>query len=456
MSKISIIDAQLAGLSGDMILSALIDLGADKKKVIDSIYKCENILSGSKIKEARFEKVNSNGFNATRFCFEYNEKVYKKKGIDMVRDLTKSIEYLDLKPRSKSFILDSIKSLINAEATIHGEPVNEVHLHEASSIDTFVDLIGCAIALEDLNIFESKIFSTYICIGNGLTTFSHGTIPNPTNAVLEIFRGKPFVLVGNDLGEVTTPTGAAMLVNLSSECIRYYPPLIPEKIGLGAGHKIFKNTPNILRIVLGKNPFSFGLNYPPIIPEKIGLGAGHKILNNTPNILRIILGKNPLSFGLNNEKMFLIETNIDDVDGEIIGNLIEVLMNEGARDVTVIPGITKKNRPVNIIRVLSDNFKREILVERLFKETGTSGIRINEINRITLERNIIIMQVIVNKSEYNIKVKITKDSSNNIINIKPEFDDLKKISILENSSLKTIQEMVMYQIYKKFKASNNE
>ena len=417
MSKISIIDAQLAGLSGDMILSALIDLGADKKKVIDSIYKCENILSGSKIKEARFEKVNSNGFNATRFYFEYNEKVYKKKGIDMVRDLTKSIEYLDLKPRSKSFILDSIKSLINAEATIHGEPVNKVHLHEASSIDTFVDLIGCAIALEDLKIFESKIFSTYICIGNGLTTFSHGTIPNPTNAVLEIFRGKPFVLVGNDLGEVTTPTGAAMLVNLSSECISYYPP---------------------------------------IIPEKIGLGAGHKTLKNTPNILRIILGKTPLSIGLNNEKMFLIETNIDDIDGEIIGNLIEVLMNEGARDVTVIPGITKKNRPVNIIRVLSDNLKREILIERLFKETGTSGIRFNEINRITLERNIIIMQIIINESEYNIKVKITKDSSNNIINIKPEFDDLKKVSMLENSSLKTIQEMVMYQIFKKFKASNNE
>jgi len=417
MSKISIIDAQLAGLSGDMILSALIDLGADKKKVIDSIYKCENILAGSKIKEARFEKVNCNGFNATRFYFEYNEKIHKRKGIDIVRDLSKSTEYLNLKPRSKSFILDSIRTLINAEATIHGESINKVHLHEASSIDTFVDLIGCAIALEDLKIFDSKIFSTYICIGNGLTTFSHGTIQNPTNAVLEIFRGKSFVLIGNDLGEVTTPTGAAMLVNLSSECIR---------------------------------------NYPPIIPEKIGLGAGHKILNNTPNILRIVLGKNPLNFGLNNEKMFLIETNIDDVDGEIIGNLIEVLMNEGARDVTVIPGITKKNRPVNIIRILSDNFKREILIERLFKETGTSGIRINEINRISLERNIIIMQAIINESKYNIKVKITKDSSNNIINIKPEFDDLKKISIYENSSLKTIQELVMYQIYKKFKVGKYE
>lgn len=417
MAKISIIDAQLAGLSGDMILSALIDLGADKKKVIDSIYKCENIFSESKIKDARFEKVNSNGFNATRFYFEYNEKNYQRKGIEMVRGLSKSIEYLDLKPRSKSFILDSIKTLINAEAKIHGESINQVHLHEASSIDTFVDLIGCAIALEDLKIFDSKIYSTYICIGNGLTTFSHGTIPNPTNAVLEIFRGKSFVLIGNDQGEVTTPTGAAMLVNLSSECIRYYPP---------------------------------------IIPEKIGLGAGHRILKNTPNILRIVLGKDPVSFGLNNEKMFLIETNIDDVDGEIIGNLIEVLMNDGAKDVTVIPGITKKNRPANIIRILSDNFKREILIERLFKETGTSGIRINEINRITLERNIIIMQVIVNESQYNIKVKITRDSSNNIINIKPEFEDLKKISEFENKSLKTIQELVMYQIYKKIKASNYE
>src|SRR5919112_839565 len=400
-----------------MLLSALIDLGADKKKVIDSIYSCENIIPGSRIKDVRFEKVNSNGFAATRFYFEYKDEILERKGIEIIKNISQYTEYLDLKPRAKSFIMDSIKTLINAEAKIHGKPFDQVYLHEASSIDTFVDLIGCAIALEDLNIFNSKILSTYISIGNGLTTFSHGTIPNPTNAILEIFRGKPFVLTGNDQGELITPTGAAMLVNLSSECIRFYPPFIPETIGLGAGKRKLKDRPNVLRIVTGKDP---------VIPS------------------------------LNNEKMFLIETNIDDVDGEIIGNLIEVLMNEGARDVTVIPGITKKNRPVNIIRVLSDNYKREILIERLFKETGTSGIRINEINRITLERNIIIMQVIVNKSEYNIKVKITKDSSNNIINIKPEFDDLKKISILENSSLKTIQEMVMYKIYKKFKASNNE
>ena len=417
MSKISIIDAQIAGLSGDMLLSALIDLGADKKKVIDSIYSCENIIQGSKIKDVRFEKVNSNGFAATRFYFEYKDEILERKGIEIIKNISQYTEYLDLKPRSKSFIMESIKTLIDAEAKIHGEPLDQVYLHEASSIDTFVDLIGCAIALEDLKIFDSKILSTYISIGNGLTTFSHGTIPNPTNAILEIFRGKSFVLTGNDQGELTTPTGAAMLVNLSSECIRYYPPIIPERVGLGAGHRKLKDRPNVLRIVTGKDP---------VIPY------------------------------INNEKMFLIETNIDDVDGEIIGNLIEVLMKEGALDVTIVPGITKKNRPVNIIRILSDIVKTDILIDKLFKETGTSGIRINEINRITLERNIIIIEVAINYSKYDIRVKITRDSSNNIINIKPEFNDLKKIAEIEESSLKAIQELVMFQIFKKFKANSYE
>jgi uncharacterized protein (TIGR00299 family) protein len=417
LSKISIIDAQIAGLSGDMMLSALIDLGADKKKVIDSIYSCQNIIPGSTIKDVRFEKVNSNGFTATRFYLECKEEIQERKGIEIIKNISKSTEYLDLKPRSKSFIVDSIKTLIDAEARIHGESVDQVYLHEASSIDTFVDLIGCAIALEDLKIFDSKILSTYISIGNGLTTFSHGTIPNPTNAILEIFKGKSFVLTGNDQGELTTPTGAAMLVNLSSECIRYYPPFIPERIGLGAGHRKLKDRPNVLRIVIGKDPV---VSY------------------------------------LNNEKMCLIETNIDDLNGEIIGNLIEVLMREGARDVTIIPGITKKNRPVNIIRVLSDIAKTDSLIDKLFKETGTSGIRINEINRITLERNIIIIKVTINHSKYDVKVKITKDSSNNIINIKPEFNDLKNIANNEGSSLKAIQELVMFQIFKKFKVNSYE
>jgi uncharacterized protein (DUF111 family) len=154
--------------------------------------------------------------------------------------------------------------------------------------------------------------------------------------------------------------------------------------------------------------------------------------------------------------MFLIETNIDDVNGEIVGNLIEVLMKEGARDVTIIPGITKKNRPVNIIRILSDLVKTDTLIDKLFKETGTSGIRINEINRITLKTNIKTIEVTINHTKYNINIKITRDALNHIINIKPEFNDLKKIADIEENSLKAIQEIVMFQIFKKFKATSYE
>jgi uncharacterized protein (DUF111 family) len=144
------------------------------------------------------------------------------------------------------------------------------------------------------------------------------------------------------------------------------------------------------------------------------------------------------------------------VNGEIVGNLIEVLMKEGARDVTIIPGITKKNRPVNIIIILSDLVKTDTLIDKLFKETGTSGIRINEINRITLKTNIKTIEVTINHTKYNINIKITRDALNHIINIKPEFNDLKKIADIEENSLKAIQEIVMFQIFKKFKATSYE
>jgi uncharacterized protein (DUF111 family) len=148
----------------------------------------------------------------------------------MYKILSKCAENLNLDQRANSFLLNSLKTLINAESRIHGKPVEKIHLHEASSIDTFVDLIGCSIALENLKIFDSRIVTTHISVGSGLTEFSHGTVANPTNAILEIFRGRSFVLSGNNLGEITTPTGASMLVNLTSECVDYYPKFVPIKI----------------------------------------------------------------------------------------------------------------------------------------------------------------------------------------------------------------------------------
>ena len=165
------------------------------------------------------------------------------------------LDSVGLEHRAKKFALDSLKMIISAEATIHGQNFDSVHLHEASSIDTFADLVGCATALQDLHLFDAKIYSTKVAVGGGLLRFSHGTISNPASAILEIFRNKQFVLVGGQAeDELTTPTGAAMLVNLVQDSsVSYYPSIAPEKIGYGAGTKKFEGFPNVVRMTIGSS-----------------------------------------------------------------------------------------------------------------------------------------------------------------------------------------------------------
>src|ERR671931_1352813 len=307
-TKIAIIDSQMSGISGDMLLSSLVHAGANKQKILNAILACEDFLKGSKIKHADFVKTTSSGFGATQFQFKYTDSVLRRRGLEMYRSLGLCCDSLDMQQRAKTFVLESFKTIIKSESIIHGEEVKAVHLHETSSIDTFADLVGSAIALQDLGLFDSRIYSTRVSVGGGYLKFSHGTISNPSNAVLEIFKDRPFTLLGGTVQEeLTTPTGAAMLVNLTSESINYYPSFSPEKIGYGAGHKKFKDVPNILRLVIGKS----------LLISKAGTDIVH-----------------------------LLETNIDDVSGEVIGNLIDVLMAAGALDVIAIPGISKKSRPV--------------------------------------------------------------------------------------------------------------
>ena len=263
-------------------------------------------------------------------------------------------------------------------------------MHETSSIDTFADLIGSAVALQDLGLFDSRIFSTTVSVGGGYLKFSHGTISNPSNAILEIFKDRQFTLLGGRVQEeLTTPTGAAMLVNLTSESINYYPSFSPEKIGYGAGHKKLKNVPNILRLVIGKSSL---------------------ISQASADIVH------------------LLETNVDDVSGEVIGNLIDVVMEAGALDVVAIPGISKKNRPVYVIRVITDQSNMNNIMNLLFRESGSLGIRIQELHRFVLPRTVLSVQVDIDDKRFNVHVKIAKDATGSTIVIKPEFEDIKFIA----------------------------
>lgn len=410
MPRVAILDSQVAGIAGDMLMSSLVDAGASKTKVIEAIFACSNFLKDSMIINAHFAKVVSHSFAATQLQMKSKDEVFTRKGTEMYSALARCCDSVGLESRAKTFALDSLKMLISAEATIHGQNFDNVHLHEASSIDTLADLVGCATALQDLQLFDARVYSTKVAVGGGLLSFSHGTISNPASAILEIFKNKRFVLVGGPAeDELTTPTGAAMLVNLVQGSVNYYPSIAPEKIGYGAGIKKFEGFPNVVRVVIG---------------------TSGTVYETTKDIV------------------YVVETNIDDASGELVGNVIEQL-SDIAKDVTVISGTTKKNRPTYLIKIISESTQLNNVLELLFNESGTLGARVQEVERIVLPRDVVTMSVNINGNVLDVRVKIVKDSSGQVTNVKPEFEDIKVIATKCQIPVKKAMDQVKAEVIKK-------
>ena len=160
-----VIDPQIAGISGDMLLSSLVDLGADKNKIIDGIKKCEKFLSNSTIKKIDFQKIQKNRIESTQLILESDENISERKGIEIKKAILDSVNELDLSIKSKIFAESCINTLISSESKIHGISEDSVHFHEASSIDTLVDIVGITIALDDLKLFEEKIICLPVSVG---------------------------------------------------------------------------------------------------------------------------------------------------------------------------------------------------------------------------------------------------------------------------------------------------
>jgi len=401
-----IIDPQIAGISGDMLLSALINLGADKSKIIKGIKTAEKFLDGSEIKKIDFENIKKHGTEATFLVLKVEEKVNERKGIEIKKCIQNSLEKLNLSEKANNFALSSIDTLMKVESKIHGYPIESVHFHETSSIDTIVDIIGSTIALDDLKFFDDQIVTSPVAVGSGTVTFSHGTTSNPANAILEIFKNSNITILGvNVKEELTTPTGASMLVSLTNECSEFYPSLKIKSIGYGAGEKDFEGFSNVLKIVQG---------------EKAN------------NLIR--------------DSVKVLETNVDDVSGEILGNLIEKIMLKGAKDVTISSAITKKGRPTNLVSVICDSTCAEDIMNLLIQETGTLGVRIRTSERFTVPRSIESIPVTIEGQNFTIHYKT---ANNNLKNFKLEFEDVKQISNSLNKSFRETGELLKSQVRKK-------
>ena len=400
-----VIDPQIAGVSGDMILCSLVDLGADKNKIINGIKQSEKFFSNSSIKKIDFQKIQKHGIQAIQLILEVEEDVAERKGSEIKKAITDSVQDIGLSEKAKIFSESCIDTLISSESKIHGIPEDSVHLHEASSIDTFVDIVGITIALEDLELFDEKIICLPISVGGGNVTFSHGTMSNPASAILEIFKNSNLIIKGNSANEeLTTPTGACILLNLTNNSVEYYPSMKIVSIGYGAGKKDFETFSNVLKIVRGSG-------------------------NN---------------FDIDSVK--ILETNVDDVSGEILGNLIEKIMEKGAKDISIYHGITKKGRPTNLVSIICSDENVEKIVDTLVLETGTLGIRISESNRFIVPRTIHTISITLNGKSFQINYK--KSFFKGKTDFKIEFDDLKNVSNTIDKSIKETESLLRKEIEK--------
>jgi len=400
-----VIDPLIAGISGDMLLCSLVDLGADKNKIISGIKTSEKFLTNSTIKKIDFQKIQKKGVQSTQLILEIDEDVHERKGSEIKKAIIDSVNILELSKKGKIFADSCIDILISSESKIHGVPEESVHFHEASSIDTLVDIIGITIALDDLKFFDEKILCMPISVGGGTVTFSHGTMSNPASAILEIFKNSNLKIKGNDSNEeLTTPTGACILASLTNIAIDFYPSMKIESIGYGAGQKEFDSFSNVLKIVRGSE-------------------------NN---------------FEIDSVK--ILETNVDDVSGEILGNLIEKIMEKGAKDVSIYHGITKKGRPTNLVSVICNDDNMDEIVDTLILETGTLGVRISESNRFIVPRSTHEISLTINDQSFQVHYKKSSFKGKN--DFKIEFDDLKNISNSINKSVKETDSLLRREIEK--------
>lgn len=401
-SKIVIIDCQVAGVAGDMILGALLDLGADQNKVVKAIKTLECKDYGYSNIKVNIEHIMRRGFKATKVDVTAEEKS-RKDGKELIEIVQKASEQLELSPKARQFASNVIHTLIEAEANLHGSHLEHAHLHEVGMVDTAAEIIGSAVAMEDLGFFEAKIYATPVSVGGGLFKFSHGTVSSPAPATLAIFQSRNYPIKGGPIeAELATPTGASLIVNLASEVSVFYPAIVPEKVGYGAGGKEFEGLPNALRITMGKS----------------------------------------LEKGFQRDQIAVVETNLDDVSGEIIGYTMDKLFLEGAKDVCIIPMYSKKNRPGQIIKVMADQKDAARLSQILIDETGTLGVRIYFCERHITDREIHSVEITVGGVKEHVKVKVAKNGGGEIVRVKAEYEDLKKLAEKTKKPLRELSELV--------------
>jgi uncharacterized protein (TIGR00299 family) protein len=391
-----------AGASGNMILGALIALGIDKKELIKQL----QLLDIADF-DIEFSKVDRSGIYATHAEVKFQEEKKHRH----LSDIEKIIKKSGLSKTVKNRSIDIFENLAIAEAKVHGIQVNKVHFHEVGAMDAIIDVVGACIGFEILEI--EKFICSKIHVGSGFAKMAHGKFPVPPPAVAELLKEIP-IYSTEIAGELITPTGAAIISTVCDEFGKI-PEMRVENIAYGAGTREYKDFPNVLRLMIGEKSQPSAVSRQPYNSEKQRTAE--------------------------NGQLTIIETNIDDISPQILGFVMEKALELGALDCWFTAIQMKKNRPATMVSILCENDKREIFTELLYTETSTLGVRIKNVERNCLPREILEV-----KTEFGeIDVKIAKFNGK-IVNAKPEYEFLRKIALKTNLSLREVEEKVLEQI----------
>jgi uncharacterized protein (TIGR00299 family) protein len=335
-----------SGISGDMTLGALVDVGVDLAAVqsgIDSLGlpSCRLVVA----------EVKKKGFRATQLTVEH-EPEHKHRHLHHITDM---IDRSSLSPRQRELATRVFRKLAEAEAKVHGSTIEKVHFHEVGAVDSIADIVGSAIAWDLLGV--ERIVCSPIPTGSGFVEIAHGRCSIPAPATAELLRGVPLAASTVE-GELTTPTGAALVAALVDE-FGPLPAMTIDRIGLGAGQKDFPH-PNILRLIVGETTSA----------------AGRPGATSTTIADAIVL----------------LETNLDDLPGESLGFAIEQLWAAGALDVSTAALSMKKNRPGVLLAVQCRPADADEITDVLFHHTTALGIRRSTVSRVTLSRQSVTVE----------------------------------------------------------------
>jgi uncharacterized protein (TIGR00299 family) protein len=381
--KIAYFDT-ISGISGDMTLGAFVSAGVTIDELILELQKLN--LSGY---ELSAQHITRNGIVAVKVDVIISEQPqYHRHLKDIETLIDKSDLSLNVKKRAKKIFHE----VAIAEAKVHNTSIEKVHFHEVGAIDSLVDIVGASICLEKLGI--QTVYSSPIKVGNGgMVKTQHGMLPVPTPATMEILKDYPVVLTDVPF-ELTTPTGAAMIKALSQGV------LTTEKIKVSA----------------------------------IGYGAGGREIEQMPNLLRVLIGELEPKYLA--DEIVSIETNIDDMNPEIYPYVIEKLLAAGAHDAYLIPLVMKKGRPGILLSVLVERSKIEQILEIVFRETTSIGVRIQPVERKKLPR----AHKQMNTSFGIVSVKVIGVEGKE--QMRAEFEECKRIASEKNIPLAEVYRML--------------